>query len=101
MKTTHTPEELAQIVDELAQVRAQIADLQEVEKTYKAALIAANAPAIDGTLHRVTISQTTRTITDWQTIAQRFDPSPQLIRAHTTQTAPSFTVRVTARKVTA
>ena len=27
MKTTYTPEELAQIVDELAQVRAQIADL--------------------------------------------------------------------------
>lgn len=100
MQTTHTPQELAQIVDELAQIRAQIAELQEVEKTYKAALIAANTPAIDGTLHRVTISQTTRTITDWQTIAQRFDPSPQLIRAHTTTSAPSFVVRVTARKVT-
>lgn len=101
MKTTYTPEELAQIVDELAQVRAQIADLQEVEKNHRAALIAANMPAIDGTLHRVSISQTTRTVTDWQTIAQRFEPSPQLIRAHTTTSAPSFVVRFTARKVTA
>jgi len=101
MKTTFTPEELCNMVDALAHIRAQIADLQEVEKSYKAALIAADAPAIEGTLHRVTISQTTRTIIDWQTIAQRFDPSPQLIRAHTTQSAPSFTVRVTARKVTA
>lgn len=101
MKTTHTPEELAQIVDELAEILAQIADLQETQKSHKAALIAAKTPAIDGTLHRVTISQTTRTIIDWETIARRFGPSSQLIRRHTTTSAPSFTVRVTARKVTA
>ncbi len=99
MNELFTPAELADIVDTLADIRAQIAELQEKEKTCKAALIASNAPAIDGTLHRVTISQTTRTNIDWQGIAERFQPSRQLINAYTTTSAPVFTVRVTARKV--
>ena len=101
MTELFTPDELTAIVDGLADIRAQIADLKEREDTYKAALIAAGHKAIDGTAHRVTISQTSRTITDWETIARRFNPSHQLIAANTTQTAPTFTVRVTARRITA
>lgn len=97
---TYTPQDLAQLVDELAALRAQIADLKETEETYRAELIAAGVTEAEGTQHRVTISQTTRTVTDWQTIAQKLEPSRQLIAAHTKQTAPTFTVRITARKVT-
>jgi hypothetical protein len=100
MKTAnHTPAALAQLVDELAAIRAQIADLKATEETYRAELIAAGVTEADGTLHRVTISQTSRSVTDWQTIAEKFEPSRQLIAAHTKQTAPTFTVRITARKV--
>jgi hypothetical protein len=99
MKTKHTPETLAQLVDELAAIRADLADLKATEEAYRAELIAAGVTEADGTLHRVTISQTTRSITDWQTIAEKFEPSRQLIAAHTKQSAPSFTVRITARKV--
>ena len=102
MNALFTVEELADIVDTLANIRAQLADLKSREKTYKAALIAAEVRAADGTLHRATVSETYRTAIDWQTIARKLEPSPQLIRAHTTTaTEPTYTVRVTARKATA
>jgi hypothetical protein len=100
MQTKHTPETIAQLVDELAAIRADLADLKATEEAYRAELIAAGITEADGTLHRVTISQTIRSVTDWQTIAEKFEPSRQLIAAHTKQSAPSFTVRITARKVT-
>jgi len=35
---------------------------------------------------------------DWETIARRFDPSHQLITAHTSHGDPYHVVRVSARK---
>jgi hypothetical protein len=102
MNQLFTPDELADIVDTLADIRAQLAELKASEETYKAALIAAEVQAVDGTKHRATVSETYRTAIDWQTIARKLEPSPQLIRAHTTTaTEPTYTVRVTARKATA
>ena len=102
MNQLFTPEELADMVDTLASIKAEIAELNARADTYKAALIAAEARAVDGTKHRATISETYPTRTDWETIARRFEPSAQLIRANTTRaTEPTFTVRITARKVTA
>lgn len=100
MKTElFTPAELADMVDTLAQIKAEMADLKMREDTYKAALIAAGHPAVDGTQHRATISETIRTVTDWRAVAEIFTPSTQLVAAHTTQSAPIFTLRLTARKV--
>ena len=102
MNNLFTPEELADMVDTLASINAEIAELNARADTYKAALIAAEVRAIDGTKHRATISESYPSRTDWETIARRFEPSAQLIRAHTTQAEePTFTVRITARKVTA
>ena len=102
MNQLFTHDELADIVDTLADIRAKIADLKTSEETYKAALIAAEVQSVDGTLHRATVSETFRTATDWQAIARKLEPSAQLIRAHTTTaTEPTYTVRVTARKATA
>ena len=95
---TFTTEELAAAVDELAQIKARISDLTQREGIYKAFLIASDRPAIEGTFHRVTVSQQERTSTDWQAIAEKLGASRQLIAAHTTTGAPFFTVRVSARK---
>jgi len=102
MNNLFTPEELADMVDTLASIKADIANLEMRADIYKASLIAAKVRAVDGTLHRATVSETYPTRTDWQTIAKKLQPSAQLIRAHTTQAEePTFTVRITARKVTA
>lgn len=42
-----------------------------------------------------------RTTTDWKTIAQHFNPSRQLLAAHTTTGEPSLSLKVEALKVTA
>jgi hypothetical protein len=103
MNQLFSPEELTDIVDTLADIRAKIADLKTSEETYKAALIAAEVRAVDGTLHSATVSEPVyRKTIDWQTIARKLEPSAQLLRAHTTTaTEPSYTVKVTARKATA
>ena len=100
---TFTTEELAAAVDELAQIKSRISDLTQREGIYKAFLIASERPAIEGTLHRVTVSQQERTATDWQAIArQALAKKPELLQSlieeNTTTGAPFFTVRVSARK---
>jgi hypothetical protein len=99
MQELFSPDELTDIVDTLAEIRAQIAELKDREEIYKAALIASGHDAVDGTQHRATVSQTARTVTDWRAVAERLSPSPQLIRAHTTTGAPTFTVRIFGRKL--
>ena len=90
---------LADIVDQLLAVKAQLAALEEKEKELKDCLIASGQTSIDGILARASVSYCEgREKTDWQTIAQRFNPSRQLIVAHTTTGAPFHTVRVSARK---
>ena len=90
---------LADIVDQLLSVKASIAELEQRERELKDCLIASGQTSIDGILARASVSYCEgREKTDWQTIAQRFNPSRQLIAAHTTTGAPFHTVRVSARK---
>jgi hypothetical protein len=90
---------LADIVDQLLSVKASIAELEQKERELKDCLIATGETSIDGMLARASISYCQgREKTDWQTIAMRFNPSRQLIVAHTTTGAPFHTVRVSARK---
>lgn len=100
METKTTPK-LAAAVDELAALRAQIADLKAQEETLRLELIASGHAEIDGTQHRVTISTTYRVSIDWKSIAERLKASPQLIRAHTHEAEePTHTLRLSGRKVT-
>ena len=98
-----TPAELADIVDTLATIRAHIADETARAETYRDCLIAAKVDAVEGTLHRATITHTTPTTTDWEAIARALSTDPKklekLIKKHTTAQAPRYTVRLTARKV--
>jgi hypothetical protein len=87
------------VVDRLAVVKAQIAELEKLEKEYKQILIDSGESAVVGTDHRASISYCDgREKTDWQTIAMRFNPSRQLITAHTTKGEAFHVVRVSARK---
>jgi hypothetical protein len=96
---SETPSILAGLVDRLAEIKAQTADLTAEADTIKEFLISSNMPAIEGTLHRATVSLLAgRERVDWETIARRFDPSHQLIAAHTTHGDPYHMVRVSARK---
>lgn len=89
---------LAEQVDRLGEIHAAIAELKTRAESIRAELEAAGLPAIDGHAYRVTFSTSTRTVTDWKTIAERFKPSPQLIRRHTTTSDPVTRMNVTARK---
>ena len=86
-------------VDELLAVKAEIARLQEREKDIRDMLVSTGEKSIDGILARASISYCPgREKIDWQTIAQKFEPSRQLITAHTTYSTPFHVVRVSARK---
>lgn len=90
---------LASVVDELAIIKAQLAELADKEKELKAVLIAAGVSPIEGDLHRATVSLVSgRTSIDWKSIAEHFSPSRQLVTAHTSKGADYHMVRVTARK---
>lgn len=91
---------LAAKVDELGALRAVIADLTKHADTIRTELEDAGLTAIDGQHYSASLAQVKgRTVTDWQTIAQRFKPSPQLIRAYTTTGKASTRLNITARKI--
>ena len=90
---------LGGIVDRLAIVKQQIADLKKEESELKDLLIDSGLAAVDGIYHRASISESAgKTFIDWQTIAMKFNPSRQLIKGNTSCGDPYYTVRVTARK---
>lgn len=93
------PALLTLAVDRLALIKAQIAELTAEEKTLKETLTASGAEVIDGTAHRVAISHCAgRVSVDWESVAAKFNPSRQLVAAHTSTGAPYVVVRVSARK---
>lgn len=90
---------LSALVDRLAALKSQIADLTAEEKTLKGELIAAGLPVIEGSAHRAAVSLCAgRESIDWAAVAAKFNPSRQLITAHTAQGAPYHVIRVSARK---
>ena len=90
---------LSAAVDRLATIKAQIASLSAEEKELKTILAESGETVIEGSLHRATISNCAgRDSIDWAAIAAKFEPSRQLITAHTTTGAPFAVVRLSARK---
>ena len=90
---------LSAAVDRLAAIKAQISQLKTEEDQIKQVLVDSGCAAIDGTTHRAAISHCAgRESIDWKTIAEKFNPSRQLITAHTSTGDPFSTVRVSARK---
>ena len=90
---------LAAKVDRLGAIQAATASLKKEADQIRAELEDAGLTDINGQLYRVNFAQCAgRTITDWQAIAQRFKPSAQLIRRHTTTGAPSTRMTIKAHQ---
>lgn len=90
---------LAAKVDQLGQLHAAMADMKRQADQIRTELEDAGLTDIEGQLYRVNFAQVTgRTAIDWQAIAQRFKPSPQLIRAYTKTGEASTRMTVKARQ---
>ena len=88
----------ADAVDQLGFIRAQIADLQAIEKQLKAAIEESGQLRIEGRLYKAAVIPSPGRISiDWKSVAEHFSPSHQLITAHTSQGFPFFAVRVSSR----
>lgn len=89
---------IAAKVDQLGALQAAIAKLKKDADKIRAELEDAGLDTIEGELFRVNFAQCAgRTLTDWEAIAQRFKPSAQLIRRHTTTGEASTRMTVKAR----
>lgn len=86
-------------VDRLGAMHAAIASMKREADQLRTELEDAGLSDIDGQLYRVNFAQcAARATTDWQAIAQRFKPSPQLIRAYTKTGEASTRMTVKARQ---
>lgn len=90
---------LTNLVDELGALKAQIAELQDRETAIKLELQQSGLAEIDGDLYRTTISFVEPSPkVDWKAVAERLQPSHQLITAHTSQPKGYAVVKVSSRK---
>lgn len=83
--------------DRLGEIQAMIADLKAEEAGLKAILLASGEDVVEGDLFRVSMSrdiETTRV--DWKAVAAKFEPSRQLVTAHS-KVSTSNRVAVKAR----
>lgn len=71
------------LADELGLIKAQIAELEEKQKTVRALLIASGESAVEGDLFRASITEAARKEVNWKAIAEKLEPSRQLVQAHT------------------
>lgn len=85
---------VANIVDALGSLKAQIAALQDDEAKLKAALIKAGAGVYPGNDYDATVSISERNTLDMEAVRAKL--TPQFIRAHT-RTTEVTTIRVVAR----
>lgn len=92
-------EDYRDLVDSLADIKADIADLEQKEKRIKDKLIASGYSALDGTYHRASVSYVeSKQKTDWQAIALAYNPPASLVAKYTDQTKPYYMVRLSGRK---
>jgi uncharacterized protein (DUF342 family) len=90
---------LSLLVDKYAALKAQSAEIADELAYIKDQLVAAGVSPIEGETHRASVSLTSgRVSIDWQSIAMKFEPSRQLITAHTTKGDDFYTLRISARK---
>jgi predicted phage-related endonuclease len=81
-------------VDELASVKASIAELQKREKALTAALKATGMERIIGTLHEATVSLSERETVDTKQLREDY---PELVEPYL-RTSLVETLRITARR---
>lgn len=86
---------LAVITDEIGSIRAEIKRLKALDETLTAQLKDAGAGKYAGSIWSATVYEVKgRTSIDWQSIAMHFEPSRQLITAHTTTGEASLSAKL-------
>lgn len=84
------------LIDELGSINKQIKALTERSDAIKSDLKATGLGKASGYIYSALVyTSEGRMVTDWRSIAEHFEPSRQLITAHTTQSAPVVSVKVT------
>lgn len=89
----------AAIVDRLGHLKAELAELENLEKSLKADLILTGEAAIDGDLFRATVSHCPgRELINWRALAEHLGATEALIKEFTETGMPYSVVRIGARK---
>jgi len=92
---SNTSPELAVLVDQLGALDSQIKALTKQADTLKAAIKAHGPERYNGSLFSALVFESEgRTVTDWKAIAEKFEPSRQLITAHTTTGEPVRSIKL-------
>ena len=72
------------MIDQAGSIDSEIKALEKQLATLKTAIKAHGTGKHAGFVFSANVIDSERTTTDWQTIAERFNPSRQLVNAHTT-----------------
>jgi len=91
-----TQKQVQKIVDDLGMVRAQLATLREQETALELQLYGMGKGSYDGIMFHSTVSIWEQVATSWKAIAEKLQPSRQLIAAHSS-TIIKRKICVTAR----
>ncbi len=94
---TNTTDNLTRLVDELGTIRAKMADLKARESEIRDAFLDAGVHALEGNRFRATVVEQMRTMVDWKAVAEKLQPSRQLVTAHTKHKEVT-SIRVSARR---
>lgn len=85
------------MADELGKIRAQMANLKERESEIRDAFMEVGIKSLEDSRFRATVVESMRTTINWKKVAEKLNPSHQLVTAHTKQT-PVTSIRVSARR---
>ena len=87
--------ELASMVDQLGALDSQIKYLTKQADTLKASIKAHGPERYNGSEFSALVFESEgRTVTDWKAIAEHFNPSRQLITAHTETGSPVRSIKL-------
>lgn len=86
---------LAALTDEIGSIRSEIKRLQAIDKQLTEQLKASGAGKHQGAIYKSTVYPVEEKETvNWKAVAMHFEPSRQLITAHTTKTPASLSALV-------
>jgi len=95
----HRPngKQLSSLVDQLGELKAEIATLQEKENELKEQIRESKESEIEGKLFRVTISRSDRTTTDYKSLIEKLKVKDSVLKRYQSSTEV-VTIKVTSRQ---
>jgi len=91
MSTIILSPSLAALTDEIGAIRSEIKRLEALDKELTEQLKAPGEAKYQGAIYKSTVSPVKESsVTDWKAVAMHFEPSHQLITAHSTKKPAGF-----------